>query len=467
MFLVFSVCLALGMYFMYSGAEANVYLYRNVLLGGIGLLLLSNHLSYAINGLIFLAPLSISVGMDSMGLKMSFPAEFLTLVLVILLGARLLYYEKFSLKIVKHPLSILLLVDLVWTLLTAITSEIPEVSFKRFFLKLAFIMVYYFATAHWMTKKSNRPLLFILYGLGLLYPIYHTFNFHAQYDFSQQVSFAISQPFFSDHTIYGACLGFVLPFFVLKSVDKKAFNWGMLLITLILFAAIIFSYSRASWIACMLALLFGLAVRLGMRTRLLVLMTVLVSGTLVYNIDTIFFELKSTENIENDDNLANHLGSVTNLNTDASNLERINRWAAAYNMFEERPLTGFGPGTYQFEYAPYQSVEYLTGISTNDGDRGHAHSEFFGALSETGLIGMVIFIVLVFSSLHYGIQVVRHARYKHVLAWGALLGLFTYFIQAMFNGFLDYEKMAILVYGAMAILCVEDLERKKSQLTEE
>ncbi len=459
-FIPFLVLFALGAYLMYSGAMDLAYLYRNILLGAIGMLLLSRNLSYAINGLILFAPLSLSVGMENLGLKMSFPTEFFTLVLVILLGVRFVYYERFSLAIVKHPLSIILIVDLVWTLITATTSEMTEVSFKRFLLKLAFITIYYFAAAHWMKKKSNRPLLFVLYGIGLLYPIYHTFQFHAEYDFSQSVSFAICQPFFSDHTIYGACLGFVFPFFVLKSFSGRKINWWFVLMTTILLVAIVFSYSRASWIACLLALLFGVAVRMGMKIRFLLLMTTIVTTTLVYNVDRIFFELKSQEATENDDNLADHLGSVTNLNTDASNLERINRWNAAYNMFAERPVTGFGPGTYQFVYASYQSFEYQTAISTHDGDKGHAHSEFFGALSEMGLIGMIIYIVLIFSAIHYGIQIVARSEYSNVLVWAALLGLFSYFIQSMFNGFLDYEKMAILVYGAMAILCIEDLEQR-------
>ena len=46
--------------------------------------------------------------------------------------------------------------------------------------------------------------------------------------------------------------------------------------------------------------------------------------------------------------------SVTNLNTDVSNIERLNRWVSALRMFEERPFTGFGPGTYQFTYLPFQ-----------------------------------------------------------------------------------------------------------------
>src|SRR5690606_24947111 len=76
---------------------------------------------------------------------------------------------------------------------------------------------------------------------------------------------------------------------------------------------------------------------------------------------------------DSSDDLAEHVNSISNVATDASNLERINRWNAALRMFEERPVLGFGPGTYKFFYAPYQHSSQLTIISTNFGDLGNAH----------------------------------------------------------------------------------------------
>ena len=87
--------------------------------------------------------------------------------------------------------------------------------------------------------------------------------------------------------------------------------------------------------------------------------------------------------------------SAANVTTDASNLERINRWDCAYQMFKKKPVLGFGPGTYAFEYAPFQDPENLTIISTNFGDMGNAHSEYLSALSESGIIGLLLFISIV------------------------------------------------------------------------
>ena len=81
--------------------------------------------------------------------------------------------------------------------------------------------------------------------------------------------------------------------------------------------------------------------------------------------------------------------SFSNVSSDASNLERLNRWSCAWAMFQERPLWGWGPGTYQFEYAPFQTSDLRTIISTNNADLGNAHSEYLGPLAEQGVVGLV------------------------------------------------------------------------------
>ena len=54
---------------------------------------------------------------------------------------------------------------------------------------------------------------------------------------------------------------------------------------------------------------------------------------------------------DSSDSFVEHIESMSNVTTDASNLERINRWKSAIRLFQERPHLGWGPGTYQFHYA--------------------------------------------------------------------------------------------------------------------
>ena len=139
----------------------------------------------------------------------------------------------------------------------------------------------------------------------------------------------------------------------------------------------------------------------------------------------------------------------------ASNLERINRWSCAIAMFEERPLVGFGPGTYAFEYARFQDPENLTIISTNFGDGGNAHSEYLGPLAEMGLPGMLLIFAIVIAIFYQGITL-YHAwpesdREMRTLIMGMIVALATYFIHGFLNNYLDTDKAAVPVWGMSAI----------------
>jgi O-antigen ligase len=128
-------------------------------------------------------------------------------------------------------------------------------------------------------------------------------------------------------------------------------------------------------------------------------------------------------------------------------------------MFAERPVFGFGPGTYQFEYAPYQHSNEKTLISTNFGDKGNAHSEYIGPLAESGILGMFSMLgILVFTVLT-GLRVYKLAEEKEVkmMSMAILLGLIAYFFHGTMNNFLDTDKASVPFWGFIAIIVALDL----------
>ena len=107
------------------------------------------------------------------------------------------------------------------------------------------------------------------------------------------------------------------------------------------------------------------------------------------------FSIVSDNKQDSSSSLTKHVRSIYNIKSDASNMERINRWNCALSMFKEKPILGFGPGTYQFQYGIFQMYKDKTIISTNSGDMGNAHSEYLGALSETGVIGLGLLLLFI------------------------------------------------------------------------
>ena len=134
-------------------------------------------------------------------------------------------------------------------------------------------------------------------------------------------------------------------------------------------------------------------------------------------------------------------------------------------MYRERPLTGWGPGTYSFVYAPFQKSYELTIISTNFGDGGNAHSEYLGPLSEQGIPGMINVILLVVAVFYTGSRIIFKLKSGR-MRWFALmvlLSLITYWFHGLLNNFLDTDKAAGPYWGFIAMLVAIDLYHKPTE----
>lgn len=404
--------------------------------------------------IVFLAPLSVSVELPG-GFSLKAPLELLVITLS---GAYLLKWSQ-GLKVPKfnwrHPLVLLLIADLLWTLIASLNSSLLSVSIKRFVLNALFLFGFFFLFQQ--TVKNNQQRLYKLYGLGALLPILLISIRHAYYGFSQNTSFIMSQPFFDDHTQYGACIAFVIPYFLLHVKREKGISWRNIIISLILLFAVITSYSRAAWISLIVAFLlyFLLKIKMKFHTLMTIMVGLIIIGSL--NFSHYYDSLKSTE-VKYADDVSQHLTSVTNLQNDASNLERINRWVCAYRMFKDRPLFGFGPGTYQFVYDQYQTTEFMTRISTHKGDKGNAHSEILNRLSEQGIVSAILYLVILLYVLFFSMKtyylLTDPGKKKLLLA--SFLGLTTFYIHGLFNTFTDIAEMSLLIYGSLAILLLFD-----------
>ena len=142
-------------------------------------------------------------------------------------------------------------------------------------------------------------------------------------------------------------------------------------------------------------------------------------------------------------NWIEHLQSVGNFTNHPSNQERLNRWKCAWRMFLEKPVLGWGPGTYQFQYGAFQKKEEMTRISTQEGDRGNAHSEYLGSLAEGGIL------LILTQCLFFGLILIRMIKFIHIdqeadrrfLVAALLAGILSFVLHGMVNTFSDQIQM--------------------------
>ena len=403
-------------------------------------------------------PLSLDLGVMG-GARLSFPAEgMLVLLIPVCLLFNKTYRQKFG-EMLKHPLAILLILDILFLIFISLFSTHIDVSLKRVFIRLLFFFGF-FLIIQLFEDKNKLVWPWIFYAIGLIPVMYFTLKNHIHHDFNPRTVSSICAPYYEDHTVYGACLAFMIPMLSIVLIKRRLFQLSRTLFT-VLFITLIFiviseilALSRAALISIIVAGMFLLLLKYRVRFVHLILGLAIAGGVIWSISDQLYDSFQENESVSNDGEMVNHFSSVTNVSTDASNLERVNRWVCALRMFEKKPFTGYGPGTYQFEYNQFQSLVNKTYISTNTGDRGNAHSEYLTYLSETGIIGFLIFIGIIFVSVYMGMN--NHYTASDpvlkALNLGALLGLITFYFHGLFNSFIDQSKMAFLVFTALATI---------------
>ncbi len=408
--------------------------------------------------LVFSTPLSIAYLDPKLNVGFNLPTEPILFGVLLLFIFKVLYEGSFDRKVVRHPLSLAILFNLFWLTVTSVTSELPLVSFKYLLARIWFVVVYFYLMSQLFKRYKNIKLFFWLFMIPLAGVVLYTIYIHSGEGFSHQASTWVMFPFFKEHTSYGAVLAMYIPmaflfsFFLKHGLNNRFLAFFILAILLV---GVILSFTRAAWVSLVAAAVVGLLVVLKVQLRHLVVMTILGGITLYLAWPALEARFEQNKTVSSDD-LGEHVESISNVSSDASNMERINRWKSAFRMFEERPLLGFGPGTYMFLYAPFQKPQDRTIISTNSGDLGNAHSEYIGPLAESGVLGSLSIMVIVLLSVITGIKVYHRLDDPDLklIALGALLGLITYWTHGFLNNFLEMDKAACPVWGFSAILVI-------------
>ena len=414
-----------------------------------------------------LTPFAVNMALMP-GMELSMPVEPMMILFTLFFLFRVLVARNYDMRLLRHPVSLLLLASLLWMLVTSCTSRLPWVSFKYLLARIWFVVPFFFAAAQVFSNRLRIRQFFWVYAIGLAVVILIATGKTLGNFSDLQTLHRVMRPFYNDHTAYGCAIALLLPacFYFLTSGrgEKRAETFILpLLIFFLLCVGLFFSYCRAAWISVLAAIGVYVLVRLGMKVKWMVLLFGLGVGVFfVYQSDVLYKLGKNHQDSSYD--LAGQIKSISNISTDASNLERLNRWASAMRLWKESPVLGIGPGTYQFVYGSYQKSYQLSTISTNAGDNGNAHSEYIGPMTEQGLPGVLLVAALFLTTFATGVRVYRTARDRDVgrMALAFTLSLLTYYVHGVFNNFLDTDKLSVPLWAFTAVVVALDLYTEKS-----
>lgn len=420
--------------------------------------------------IVLVTPLAINIADSELGIGISLPSEPLMVGVMVIFILKTIFNSNYDRRILKHPVSIAIFFSIAWMLITSITSELSLVSFKSLAARLWFVIPFYFLGILLFKDIKNVSRFKWLYMASLTIVIIYTTVYHASFGFAERQGHWVMKPFYNDHTAYGAILAFFIPVFVgfiFNRERSRTYRMYAVLASVVLIIALYLSYSRAAWVSVAGALVVAIFVVYKIKFRWIFGgLVALIAAFYIFKSDIQYVLEKNKQ--DSSANFVEHVQSIYNISSDASNLERINRWQSAFRMFAERPLVGWGPGTYQFIYAPFQRSKERTIISTNAGDLGNAHSEYIGPLAEQGVFGLVSIFWIGIAVIITGIRVYKKARNSEVKLYSlvSVLALITYFIHGFLNNFLDTDKASVPFWGFIAMIVALDIYHKDKEFVD-
>lgn len=236
---------------------------------------------------------------------------------------------------------------------------------------------------------------------------------------------------FKDSNTYGIYLSAIAPLalgltmYYYKRVKKAIF----MIVSLLAMAAIILTYSRPTLLAIFIVFIFFAIAKKDRVLMVLLLIFTISSPFLLPNSVKDWakqMEYNPLRFMCNDDRIAIYLNS--------------------FNMIKAQPIIGLGANTYMKNYKKYKEVPEYRNIVTQD--TMYAHNNFLHMAAEIGLLGLVIYLWLLFK-LFTGLKSVYKSLadgYLKITALSLIACLIAFQVNGLTESSLYYSRVAVIFW---------------------
>lgn len=364
-----------------------------------------------------------------------------------------------------HLLILLLFLQLLWAMLTVITSTFPLLSVKYVLAKSWYLLSFVALPLLLPDAKKTVKHTALIFAVSTIVVVALTMIRHAAASFTFATINDSLKPFFRNHVNYSALLVCIAP--VLAAAIKltplhiaKRFLYAALFLSLV---ALYFSYARGAW----MALAAGVAAYGLLKKKALVVAFIL---TIIFTISSVFWLQQNDRYLQYAGNynktifhtdFAEHIVATYELN-DLSTAERFYRWVAGVRMVNESWKTGFGPNTFYANYKPYTVPAFKTWVSANE-EHSTVHNYFLLLLIEQGVFGLLLFVALL-AVAFYTAQKIYHRTsdlfWKTVVAAVAVILVMICTVNFL-SDLVETDKVGSVFYLCLAVLLMGDKKTKK------
>ncbi len=324
-------------------------------------------------------------------------------------------------------------------ILSLVISPYKWLSFQDLILFFSYFLIYFLVIE---LVKDNKQIFRIIHTIFLatffvaIYTIVQYYGWDPFIPEIPKLTSTIGQRNWISNFLFMAMPIAFFYYLLEKNSKRKVYYYIFLSL---LYINLLILQSRGIWIAIALAGLFGLIflskLKLGViflvnKKWLLLLVVTFVVISVIYSTENIFN--KSPLFIENRI-LPALEGEDVSLN------KRILILYVAYDMFRENPVFGIGIGTFKKEYLYYQAKilpELFPRLASNYANAQEAHNEYFQILAELGIIGLLIFLTIIYffyrKILLFLLKENISSKQKSIL-FGFLIGITGFLVHCLFT----------------------------------
>ena len=303
--------------------------------------------------------------------------------------------------------------------------------------------------------------------LPLLFSVLVILARHATLGFAFDKVNKVMWPFQRNHVSYAATLSIFFPFIYFsrfwynKGSSKRWFLNG---VTLFMLGAIYLTFTRAAYIALVIAAGAYFVIRLRLVKYILILATIAAIGLVAFLVtDNKYLDYAPNYDTTIAHKRFDNLIEATAKMEDISTMERLYRWVAGVRMSTEHPMTGFGPGNFYNFYRSYTVTGFQTYVSDNP-EKSGIHSYYLMVLVEQGFPGVVFFLLFSFFVLIRGEHIYHQSptQERKRMVMTLLLSLVIIYSFLIINDLIETDKAGSFFFLCIAVLINFDLKNKRA-----
>lgn len=332
--------------------------------------------------------------------------------------------------------------------LSVVFSMYWEPSLKGILGKELKFLIIFFMVAETLCQKNRLRIMFYVFMFSAALIVLDTYVQGVRgVDFLRNHSWMRARAGFGTANDFGGWLIVMIPLLTgfLMSKSKEWMFWsgraivGVLI--LFLLVCLLFTYSRGAWVGLFIGLLSGACYvfwKIPAKNKLL---TLSISAIVILIFIIIFPHIRSdicligSQQFKSGETFSNRVKVLGN-----SWSVRIQLWKEAVCIIKDHPLLGTGLNTYDRVVQSYKTF-YKGGA--------YAHNSFLQMAAETGILGLLSFLWVLFEYFRAGFNDLRQTSNSLIL--GLMTGILAFLVQSFVDTNLYALQLVVLFWFILGL----------------